>query len=233
RRTGHCGAVALPTIFFPVAGRRGFHVRLRPHMVASGTGLKRVGRRLRARGRFLRQRRGRWVKMTGCMRRAFGAWAIAVSAAIVVAPSSSSAETIESALVKAYQNNPQLNAQRASVRATDEAVPQALSGYRPRVSVNGSLGEQFTDTTAKSISGQPPTTPGGPVKNIATYTGTSGTVTPWTYGITGQQTLFNGFQTANRTRAAEGQVSAAREGLRVLDQTVLLNAATVYIDVLP
>ena len=109
---------------------------------------------------------------------------------------------------------------------------RAVECYRPRVTVNGSLGEQFTDTTAKSISGQPPTTPGGPVKNIATYTGTSGTITPRVYGITGQQTLFNGFQTANRTRAAEGQVSAAREGLRVLDQTVLLNAATVYMDVL-
>ena len=42
------------------------------------------------------------------------------------------AETIEQALIHAYQNNPQLNAQRASVRATDETVPQALSGYRPR-----------------------------------------------------------------------------------------------------
>ena len=38
------------------------------------------------------------------------------------------ADTIEAALVRAYQNNPQLNAQRASVRATDENVPQALSG---------------------------------------------------------------------------------------------------------
>jgi outer membrane protein len=31
-------------------------------------------------------------------------------------------------LVQAYQNNPMLNSQRAAVRATDEAVPQALSG---------------------------------------------------------------------------------------------------------
>ena len=44
--------------------------------------------------------------------------------------------------------------------------------------------------------------------------------------------MFNGQQTANRTRAAESQVSAAREGLRVLEQTVLLSAATVYMDYL-
>jgi outer membrane protein len=62
------------------------------------------------------------------------------------------AETMESALVKAYQNNPQLNAQRASARATDEAVPQALSGYRPRVTVTGTLGEQYQDVTTKSKS---------------------------------------------------------------------------------
>ena len=43
------------------------------------------------------------------------------------------AETLESALVQAYQNNPTLNSQRAAVRATDEGVPQALSGYRPKV----------------------------------------------------------------------------------------------------
>jgi outer membrane protein len=39
------------------------------------------------------------------------------------------ADTIEAALVRSYQNNPQLNAQRATVRVTDENVPQALSGY--------------------------------------------------------------------------------------------------------
>src|SRR5438445_3723469 len=56
------------------------------------------------------------------------------------------ADTIEAALVRAYQNNPQLNAQRALVRSTDENVPQALSGYRPKVAVTASAGFQYTDT---------------------------------------------------------------------------------------
>src|SRR5205823_12146365 len=56
------------------------------------------------------------------------------------------ADTIEAALVRAYQNNPQLNAQRAQVRFTDENVPQALSGYRPKVAVTASAGYQYTDT---------------------------------------------------------------------------------------
>ena len=68
-----------------------------------------------------------------------------VSAAIVMTggwPSPASAEKIEAALARAYQNNPQLNAQRATVRQTDEGVPQALSGYRPSISANASAANQ-------------------------------------------------------------------------------------------
>src|SRR5215475_12659613 len=130
------------------------------------------------------------------------------------------ADTLEGALVLAYQNNPTLNAQRASVRATDEGVPQALSGYRPRVTVNGSVGSQYTDSLTRSAT------------FAATYTQLSGNMTPSNVGVTATQTLFNGFQTPNRTRQAESQVQAARETLRVLEQTTLLNAATAYMNLL-
>src|SRR3981189_2712353 len=56
------------------------------------------------------------------------------------------ADTIEAALVRAYQNNPQLNAQRAQVRFTDENGAPAFSGYRPKVAVNASIGYQYSDT---------------------------------------------------------------------------------------
>jgi len=128
---------------------------------------------------------------------------------------------MQSALVKAYQNNPQLNAQRANARSIDENVPQALSGYRPKLSVTASVGEQYSSLTSKTPSLLGPT-----------YTNVANWLTPWGVGIQGQQTLFNGFQTANRTRAAESQVSGAREALRVMEQTILLNAATAYMDVL-
>ncbi len=144
----------------------------------------------------------------------------AAAAALLLAymgPMPALADTINAALVRSYQNNPQLNAQRASVRSTDENVPQALSGYRPRVAVTASAGYQYTDTLSNS----------GGAPNI-----THGTNAPRSVGATITQTLFNGQQTANRTRAAESQVSAAREGLRVLEQTVLLSAATVYMDYL-
>src|SRR5919205_2922241 len=54
--------------------------------------------------------------------------------------------TLTAALVQAYQNNPQLNAERARQRATDENVPQALSGYRPTVSATADVGVQYVDT---------------------------------------------------------------------------------------
>jgi outer membrane protein len=132
------------------------------------------------------------------------------------------ADTIEAALVRAYQNNPQLNAQRAQVRSTDENVPQALSGYRPKVALTASAGYQYTDTNS---------TQGGTPTEIV-RTEIHGTNPPRSAGLTVTQTLFNGQQTANRTRAAESQVSGAREALRVLEQSVLLSAATIYMDYL-
>ena len=140
----------------------------------------------------------------------------------LASPAPALADTIEAALVRAYQNNPQLNAQRANVRSTDENVPQALSGYRPKVAVTASAGYQYTDTNS---------TFGGSATQLV-RTEIHGTDPPRSAGLTITQTLYNGNKTANRTRAAESQVSGAREALRVLEQTVLLSAATIYMDYL-
>ena len=149
----------------------------------------------------------------------------AAAAALLLAymgPMPALADTIEAALVRAYQNNPQLNAQRAQVRFTDENVPQALSGYRPKVAITASAGYQYIDTTSTS---------GGDASRLARID-LHGANAPRSVGATVTQTLFNGQQTANKTRAAESQVSGAREGLRVLEQTILLSAATIYMDFL-
>lgn len=145
-----------------------------------------------------------------------------VAAALMTAAPGAFADTIETALVQAYQNNPQINAQRAQVRATDENVPQALSGYRPRVSATASYGAQYIDSKTSTT-----TTTGG-----AVTVNQHGWNDPRGVGATMTQTLFNGFQTGNRTRQAESQVFAARETLRVIEQTVLLDAATAYMNVL-
>ena len=127
------------------------------------------------------------------------------------------AETMEGALLRAYQNNPQLNAQRAFVRATDENVPQALAGYRPQVAGTFTGGVGYADQLADGTNG----------KKVE-----HGDQTPHSAALTVTQTVYNGDRTANRTRAAESQVFGAREGLRLMEQSVLLAAATVYMDFL-
>jgi len=125
--------------------------------------------------------------------KAFSGAAAAVLLMAYAGPTPVLADTIEAALVRAYQNNPQLNAQRAQVRVTDENVPQALSGYRPSVALTGSLGYQYTDTNS--------TQGGSPTAIVRTEI--HGTDPPRSVGITATQTLFNGNRTANKTRAAE------------------------------
>lgn len=124
------------------------------------------------------------------------------------------AESLPDALVKAYQANPQLNADRARQRATDESVPQALAGYRPQIVASLSAGLQA-------------------VRNLLPdNTMQSATLRPWTIGVTVSQTLFNGFKTANSVRVAEFQVKSGREALRNVGQGVLLDAVTAYMNVL-
>jgi len=130
------------------------------------------------------------------------------------------AETLEAALILAYQNNPQLNSQRAVQRQNDEGVPQALSGYRPKVTATGTIGQNSLSTLSKTGS------------NPATYNTSSGYNTPYSAGLTITQTLYNGFQTANKTRQAESTVLSGREVLRNLEQTTLLSAATAYMNLL-
>ena len=150
----------------------------------------------------------------------------ALASAAVLPSALARADTLEGALAQAYQNNPTLNSQRALVRATDEGVPQALSGYRPKVSLNATGGQQSLSSTSKVVGST--VLPGTP----ATYFTQSGYNSTYGAGATVTQTLYNGFQTANKTRQAESAVFAARETLRNTEQQVLLSAATAYMNLL-
>ncbi|WP_114769672.1 TolC family outer membrane protein [Microvirga subterranea] len=136
------------------------------------------------------------------------------SAFVLAGASGVSAETLESALARAYGNNPTLNAQRASVRATDENVARAKSGYRPTVNASADVGRTFTDVTR----------PGGQ--------GGINRLTPRGVGVEVEQSIFNGFRTENSVRQAESSVFGARENLSNNEQNILSDAATAYMDVL-
>jgi outer membrane protein len=139
---------------------------------------------------------------------------LAAMTCAVFAVSAARAESLPEALAKAYQTNPQLNAERARQRATDENVPQALAGYRPQIVASLSAGLQAVRDLLPN--------------NVIQ----SGNLKPWQIGVTVTQTLFNGFKTANSVRVAELQVRSGREALRNVGQGVLLDAVTAYTNVL-
>jgi outer membrane protein len=130
----------------------------------------------------------------------------------MIAPAA--AESLPEALVRTYQGNPTLNAERSRQRGTDENVPQALAGYRPQIVASLSAGLQAVRVLL-------------PDNTIQTAT-----LRSWTIGITVSQTLFNGFKTANTVRQSESQVQSGREALRNVGQGVLLDAVTTYTNVL-
>jgi outer membrane protein len=128
-----------------------------------------------------------------------------------------SAETLESALSKAYGNNPNLNAQRAGVRAADENVAQAKSGYRPQITATADAGRSWSqfDNRAGNI-----------------FSIDSQQLTPRGYGLEATQMIFDGFRTDNSVRRAESNVLASREDLTTVEQNTLFSAASAYMNVL-
>ncbi len=136
------------------------------------------------------------------------------------------AETLEGALAKAYMNNPELNAQRAGVRVSDENVPLARTGQRPNVSLSLDQGYDYTDF----LTAPRPGIVGGKLVNQRTRTKTD--TYPAGVALSVRQNLFDGFKTENRVRAADSQVLAAREELRNTEQNVLLDAVVAYLNVL-
>ena len=150
---------------------------------------------------------------------------LALAGALAMCCDGAAADTLEWALVQAYQNNPSLNAQRASLRSIDENVPQALSGYRPKLTVTANGGYDYANTLSHSVSQQV-------FPNTVSYTNFAEPFEQRGIGASATQTLFNGLQTANKVRQAESQVMGARETLRVTEQQVLLDASTSYMNLL-
>lgn len=119
-----------------------------------------------------------------------------------------SADTIESVLAKAYMNNPDFNAQRAALRATDEGVQRARAGLLPSVSASSSLGRQSS-----------------------TYNSSNEVLSPRTLGVSVTQSLYNGARVTNQIDQSEKSVLAAREQLRSVEQKVLFGASSGYMAV--
>lgn len=142
--------------------------------------------------------------------------------ATLLAAQPATAETLREAMALAYEGNPNLRAARAQLRAVDENVPIALSGWRPSLSVSGNV--QRNRSESEIIN---PGTGGGPVN-------TSGMTLRNQQTLSAQftQPLFRGFRTVAGTSQARNQVMAQRARLEATEAQVLLQVATSYLDVL-
>lgn len=152
--------------------------------------------------------------------RAAGSLAGCVIAALWLAATPVAATSLNEALRQAYRYNPELEAERARLRAVDESVAIARSGYRPTIE------GEYTAAVTETNQDLRPGAGGG-------LAGTDGAdrFQPRTFSLTLAQPLFTGFQVTNAVNEAEANVRAGQQLLRNTEQTVLLDAATAYTDV--
>lgn len=146
------------------------------------------------------------------MRTAFYAMML-VPSILAAAAGVAQAESLRDAMAKAYDNNPDLNAARAGLRAVDEGVAIARSGYRPTIAATASASHTEFTSTRQTL--------GGPAssENSATI------------GIELQQTIFDGFQTRNAVLGAQADVFSGQETLKDTEQQILLAAVQAFMNV--
>lgn len=121
------------------------------------------------------------------------------------------AESLQEALASAYATNPGIAAMRAQLRGVDETVRQARAGWFPSVTMSGNTGRgRYVSNT------------GPDYETSRTPHNISGTVS---------QPLYNGGQTEAGIDQAEFNVQATRAQLINTEQTVLLNVATAFLDI--
>jgi len=132
---------------------------------------------------------------------------------LALIPQRSDAETMSSALARAYSGNPNLNQQRASLRATDENLPVAAAGFLPQASATANGGYNYLNGTQQGskLDASRPTA---------------------TVGLSVTENIFQGNRTVNSVKQAESNILGGRETLRNTEQGTLLDGSTAYMNVL-
>ena len=150
-----------------------------------------------------------------------GTAAAAVLAGAALQPAPATAESLREALANAYRSNPNLEAARRALGATNEAVPQAKSGWRPSVTVRGQAGRQRTDTDSQFQSAFQ----GRRSKAGVEY------ASPLSTSLQITQPLYRGGSTISGIDRAEFEVKAERARLTSTEQDILFRAAQAYMNV--
>ncbi|MCW3847682.1 TolC family outer membrane protein [Sphingomonas sp. LB-2] len=117
--------------------------------------------------------------------------------------------TLREAMVLAYNTNPDLAAERANLRATDENVPIARASGLPGVSATGGVNQSLYNTDQ----GISPSRRG-------------------TIGADLSVPVYSGGSVRNSVRGAETRVEAGRAALRAAESELFVQVVTVYVDVI-
>jgi outer membrane protein len=133
-------------------------------------------------------------------------------ALVPAATTSAAAESLNEALVSAYEYNPRLDAERARLRATDESIAIARSGFRPKIDFSADTNVVDTKTRPPGLN--------------------DGTFHPKGYRFDGIQPIFSGLRVINAVNEAEAVALAGAHDLRGVEQEVLLEAVVAYMDVI-
>jgi TolC family type I secretion outer membrane protein len=138
---------------------------------------------------------------------------VAVFAGILGESGAAGAQSLTDALAEAYRTNPQLLAQRALLRATDEMVPQAFANWRPTVAFTGQTGYAVS---ADSAAGSPTAYSHSKLSSL---------------DLTATQPVYRGGRTEAQVRQAINIVEATRAQTLAVETTVFQAVAQAYLDV--
>lgn len=135
---------------------------------------------------------------------------VAAVAVLLSAPAvAAEPQTLEQAMVLAYRNNPALQAEQAKLRAVDEQVSEAESGWRPSIDATTGIGKAYLSSGEQG----------------------NADLSPHSIGATVTQPVFKGFRTVGGIGVAEANVQAERANLQSAEQQLLLDVGTAYLDV--
>ena len=149
------------------------------------------------------------MKQTSTIARTFVTLAMGVVVAVSM-PEAARANTFLEALRSTYETNPEIKAQRESLQAVDELAAQANSGFRPTINGTGDFGRQRS-----------------------AFGGAN-----WDYNnantkqLRVEQPLFRGGTTIANVNSARQRVKAGQQQLDAVEQNVMLEAITAYMDVI-
>ncbi|MES2984671.1 MAG: TolC family outer membrane protein [Pseudomonadota bacterium] len=136
-------------------------------------------------------------------------FALLTCSMVALLAGSAAASSFEDALTAAYQTNPRIKSERQKLEGTDEGVAQAVSGFRPTVTANYNPSRQRT-----SFGGAPDVEGNGTTKSL-----------------TVSQPIFRGGGTWSSWQAASQRVKSGQYELSAVEQQVMLNAVTAYMNV--